>query len=101
MPVEIQLVKVEEAALILHVVYLVVDGVYERALGAAGYDAAARDEYRAQHEADDEQHHQREIYGDARLYRQEPHFSSLSTQPTPRTVWMSFVSKPASTLRRR
>ena len=100
-PVEVELVQVEIAVVKLHVVYLVVYDVQKRALGRVGYDAAPGDEYDAYHQAHDEQHHQREIYGNPCFYRQKAHYSSLSTQPTPRTVWMSFFSKPESTLRRR
>ena len=100
-PVEVQLVEVEVAVLVLYVVYLVVHGVYERALRAPRYHAPPGYEYRAEHEAHYEQHHEREIYRHARLYGEEPHASSLSTQPTPRTVWMSFLSWPASIFRRR
>ena len=99
--VKVQLVQVEIAVLVLHVVYLVVYDVEQRALGTVGYDAAPGHEYGHKLEPDYEQHHQRKIYRDPCLYRKEPHCSSLSTQPTPRTVCMSFVPRPASIFRRR
>ena len=99
--VKVKVVELEIAVVVLHVVDLVVDGVQQRALRAVGHHAAPGDEDGAHHQADDEQHHQREVDGDAGLDGDEPHGSSLSTQPTPRTVWMSFLSKSASILRRR
>ena len=99
--VEVQLIQVEEASVEFDVVNLIVYHVQQSALRRVGDDAAAGDEDDAEHQYDDQHHHEREVDGHARLDREKLHFSSRRTQPAPRTVWMSLVSKGASTLRRR
>ena len=99
--VEVQLVEVEVAVLVLHVVYVVVHDVEQRGLGVVGEHPLADDEHEDEHEGYYKHHHERKVYCYPGFDSYESHASSLSTQPTPRTVWMSFFSKSASSLRRR
>ena len=99
--VEIQLVEVEVAVFILDVVDVVVHDVEQRSLGVICQHPVSHNEHEDEHQGYYQHHHERKVYCYPGFDGYESHASSLSTQPTPRTVWMSFLSKSASSLRRR